>query len=141
MSVIVVRPAASAAAPSDSQQAATSSLTIEDEGVLIASGVNCINFVGDFVTAVTSSTPGKVDVFISQSFQFVDFEIPSGSIDGSNTVYTLANSPMPTSSLKVVKRGLVMMENDDYTVSGNTISFVTGSRPTPGSNLFCWYRY
>ncbi len=72
---------------------------------------------------------------------FVDFEIPSGSIDGINNTFILQHTPNPILSLKVVKNGLMMMINDDYIINNNTIIFQSGSIPKNENNLYVFYRY
>lgn len=68
-------------------------------------------------------------------------EIPSGSINGSNEVFTLANTPSPASSLELFLNGLLMSQTVDYTLSGNTISFLAASTPQTGDVLTASYRY
>ncbi len=71
---------------------------------------------------------------------FADQEIPSGVIDGVNTVFTLAFAPSPALSLVLVRGGLTQKQGDDFTLSGLTITF-TGSIPLFGDELVAWYRY
>jgi hypothetical protein len=71
---------------------------------------------------------------------FVDEETPAGLINGSNTVFTLANPPSPLSSLAVFRNGLFQTQNLDYTVTGNVITFVTASVPQTGDLLTANYR-
>ena len=54
---------------------------------------------------------------------FVDNEVPSGSINGSNVTFTLANTPVAGSVHLFINglRGLVGSGND-YTISGGTIT-------------------
>ncbi len=56
---------------------------------------------------------------------FVDKEIPSGAINGSNTTYTLANTPI-SGSEHVYVNGLLMESGagNDYTISGATITML-----------------
>ena len=74
---------------------------------------------------------------------FADAETPSGAIDGTNDTFTLANTPDPPASLILTKNGIVMEEGtgNDYTLSGNTITFQAGQIPQTGDKLLCWYRY
>ena len=51
---------------------------------------------------------------------FSDGEIPSGAINGSNTIFTLAFAPSPVGSLDLYLNGLLMKQGVDYTLSGNT---------------------
>lgn len=54
----------------------------------------------------------------------VSGETPSGTVNGSNTAFTLAATPA-TGSVKVYLNGLRQTLTTDYTVSGSTITFVT----------------
>lgn len=55
---------------------------------------------------------------------FVFNETPSGAVNGSNTVFTLANTPT-TGTVRVYLRGLRRKLTTEYTISGSTITFVT----------------
>lgn len=57
---------------------------------------------------------------------FVDKEVPSGAINGSNATYTLANTPI-TGSEHVYVNGLLMEpgSGNDYTISGATITMLS----------------
>lgn len=71
---------------------------------------------------------------------FVTNEAPTGTINGSNTVFTLANTPDPASSVAVYVNGARMKGGgEDYTLSGSTITFVTA--PPTGSIILVDYRY
>lgn len=77
----------------------------------------------------TSSGPG-----------FVDAETPAGLINGSNTVFTLADAPSPLASLTVYRNGLLQTPNLDYTLSANVITFASASAPQTGDVLAASYR-
>ncbi len=71
---------------------------------------------------------------------FADEETPSGTINGSNPTFTLANSPSPTGSLQLVLNGSTQKSGgEDFTLSGDTITFVIV--PPSGSTLLSWYRF
>jgi len=81
---------------------------------------------------------------------FVDDEVPSGVIDGSNATFTLANVPNPQTSLNLFKNGQRMTEGIGYLLSGNTITYLMlyvpqpspgGSPPIPGDTHIACYRY
>ena len=57
---------------------------------------------------------------------FVDKEIPSGAINGSNTAYTLANTPVAGSE-HIYLNGVFQESGagNDYTISGTAITFTT----------------
>lgn len=70
---------------------------------------------------------------------FVDKEIPTGSINGSNTSFTLTAAPV-SGSEHVYLNGLLQESgaSNDYTVSGATLTFLTA--PSTGEKLRVSYR-
>lgn len=70
---------------------------------------------------------------------FVDKEIPSGSINGSNTAFTLANIPI-LGSEHVYLNGMLQESGagNDYTISGASITML--SAPLTGEKLRISYR-
>lgn len=60
-------------------------------------------------------------------------ETPSGTVNGVNTVFTLADTPT-SGTVMVWVNGLLMAEGagSDYTISGGTITFTAGSIPATG---------
>lgn len=73
---------------------------------------------------------------------FAAAETPSGTINGSNATFTLANSPTG-SSLELYKNGQLMIAgaSADYTLSTSTITFNSGAIPKTGDALIAFYRY
>lgn len=64
-------------------------------------------------------------------------EMPTGTINGTNDVFTLANTPA-TNSLQVFLNGAYQTPGgEDYTLSGSTITFVNA--PLTGSILRAFY--
>ena len=51
-------------------------------------------------------------------------EIPTGDINGVNTIYLLEQAPYPTTSLMLFMNGVLQREgaSNDYTLSGATIT-------------------
>lgn len=74
------------------------------------------------------------------SITFVDGEMPSGTLDGMNASFTLANVPSPSTSLLLFRNGLLLTQGGDYTLSSNAITFVTGAIPQPADVLAASYR-
>lgn len=70
---------------------------------------------------------------------FVDKEVPSGSINGSNTSFSLANTPT-SGSEHVYLNGILLTSGagNDYTISGGTITMA--SAPLTGERLIVSYR-
>jgi len=71
---------------------------------------------------------------------FVDAEIPTGTANGTNASFTLANPPSPGSSLTLYRNGLIQSNNIDFTLSGSTIAFSGPSIPHGGDILQAFYR-
>jgi hypothetical protein len=62
---------------------------------------------------------------------FVNSEVPTGTVNGTNTVFTLEFTPNPTDSLRVFVNGARMKSGgEDFTVSNRTITFVTAPPTT-----------
>ena len=74
---------------------------------------------------------------ITDGTYFVYRETPSGSVNGSNTSFTLAHAPNPASSLCLFLNGQLLTETEDYTLSGSTITFVAA--PDSGSIIRASY--
>lgn len=71
---------------------------------------------------------------------FADEEVPSGTINGVNKTFTLANPPYPLKSLQLQLNGQYQTSGGvDFTLSKKTITFVNA--PPTGSGLVAHYRY
>lgn len=70
---------------------------------------------------------------------FVDKEVPSGSVNSSNTTFTLANTPI-SGSEHVFLNGVLMESGagNDYTISGAIITMLT--TPLTGEKIRVTYR-
>ncbi len=109
--------------------------------VLKLRDVRAVLLPGGFVSAPNiTSSPGGVIVGEDTSGTFVDLETPAGLLNGSNLVFTLSAAPSPTNSLSLFRNGLRMSPTVDYTVSGNTITFISGAQPQPGDILRASFR-
>lgn len=85
------------------------------------------------ITWVQIQTTGLVNA------NFVDKEVPTGAINGSNVTYTLANTP--TAGSEHVYLNGVLQESgsgNDYTISSATITYLTA--PLTGEKIRCSYR-
>ena len=82
---------------------------------------------------------GQIDGKMDKS-KFVDGETPSGTINGTNAEFTLANTPNPVASLQLFLNGAFQTAGgEDYTLASATITFVNA--PLSGSILRASYRY
>lgn len=77
---------------------------------------------------------------ISAQTYFYENEVPSGTVNGSNAVFTTANTVNPTTSIDVYVNGQHMKAGGvDFTFSStNTITFVIA--PPTGSIILVDYR-
>jgi hypothetical protein len=71
---------------------------------------------------------------------FVFSEVPSGTIDGVNATFTLANTPT-AGSVTLHKNGIRQFvgAGNDYTISSLTVTFLAGNLPQVGDNLLADY--
>lgn len=128
----------------------STSLAVYRNGLLQSLGVD-YTLSGMALTFLTVSTPQSGDIIraayrlpgtSSTAANFVDGQTPTGTINGTNLVFTLAAAPNPSTSLKLYKNGLLLSQSVDYTVSGATITF-SGMATTPqsGDSLVASYRH
>jgi hypothetical protein len=87
-------------------------------------------------TAISAAVAGT-DYVVPTAF--VDKEIPTGAINGANTTYTLANTPIAGSE-HVYLNGILQESGagNDYTISTNTITYLAA--PLTGDKLRVTYR-
>ncbi|MBI2680239.1 MAG: hypothetical protein HYX25_04435 [Candidatus Solibacter usitatus] len=71
---------------------------------------------------------------------FIDGEALGGIVDGGNSVFTIANAPDPPASLALYRNGILQKAGFDYTLSGATVTYLTGAIPQPADTLLAWYR-
>lgn len=66
-------------------------------------------------------------------------EVPSGAINGTNVTFVISDAPAVTGTEQVFLNGLLQFAgaNDDYTISGGTITFNTA--PETGWKLVVYY--
>lgn len=66
-------------------------------------------------------------------------EIPSGTVNGSNTSFTLANTPGASATVILHLDGMVLTQGagKDYTLSGSTITMAVA--PALGQSLWAVY--
>lgn len=66
-------------------------------------------------------------------------EVPSGTVNGSNTTFTLANTPPNAATLNLYLDGVHLLQGagNDYTISGATITMLTA--PALGQSLLATY--
>lgn len=100
-----------------------------------------VNNLEDKVGIDDDSNTDSFDYHIKKRIgAIVEDETPSGTINGSNSSFTLANTPI-TGSLKLYLNGqrLKAGVGKDYTLSGTTITMAQA--PETDSELVAEYRY
>lgn len=104
--------------------------TANGSGIKISS----TNFTDGGTETLTLATAGV----LYANTNIVTREVPSGTINGSNVTFTLANTPA-SGSEEVYLNGLLQNVGggNDYTISGGTITFNTA--PETGSTLLVTY--
>jgi len=91
---------------------------------------------GDGIEVVSDQV--KVTSNVLQKPSIIVREVPSGTVNGSNCVFTLSQAPTSGKEM-IFKRGMLMNagSGNDYTISGNTITFT--SAPKTGDVLLAVY--
>ena len=124
-----------------------SSLSLFRNGLLLRQGVD-YTFSARSVTFLTAVVPQPGDLLLASyritvalpGVGFVDAEVPSGAINGSNATFTLSQIPTPAAAVSVYRNGLRLASSVDYNISGNTITFISSFVPQSGDLLLCSYR-
>ncbi len=124
--------------------APTISLKLFLNGLLLELASLDYSIVGAAITMASAPTTGDILLAFYRfsaptTFNFADAEVPSGTINGSNTAFTLSFSPLPSGSLKLFLNGMLLKRGTDYTLSGTSISMTTA--PLSGDKLYAFYRY
>src|SRR5262245_8608606 len=73
------------------------------------------------------------------SGSFVYDEIPAGTKDGSNKIFTLTNTPSPAGSLYLFLNGVEQGTAIDFALSGSTITYTIA--PRSDDQMFADYTY
>jgi hypothetical protein len=60
-------------------------------------------------------------------------ETPSGTINGSNTAFTLSTAPLENAAVDLYQDGLKLVDGTDYTLSSTSITMTTA--PALGQSL------
>jgi hypothetical protein len=128
--------------------ATPASLHLFRNGVLMKHGAGFT--LSDRVITMDASSP-PVDDDILQAWyrvasegtdtvQFAENETPGGAVDGANGAFALQSAPLPASSLQLFRNGLLQKDGIDFTLSGNTITFLPVAIPQLGDVLQASYR-
>jgi len=121
--------------------AATAYQQVADEGTVLIQQ-RSLNFIGSGIACADNPALSRTDCTVSGTgANEANEEGPAGQINDINVTFTLAHSPSPATSLKLVLNGLTLRSGagNDFTITANTITFAYA--PTSGSNLITWYQY
>ena len=104
----------------------------------LADGTAYLN-AGSNVTITTGSS-GQITVAVSSTSNVVFNETPGGSINGSNTEFTLANSPEDGTVMLFVNGQLQASGSGlDYRLVNKTLTFSGESVPQTSDRLIATY--
>lgn len=124
------------------------SLIVFKNGLALKPGITYdYTATGKVITFNSPVTPLTVDVILASYttgetlYIHVNGDSPTGSLNGINDDFTLSYTPLPVSSLKLFKNGLIQRVGspNDYTLSGNTVTFVSGNIPQSPDTLIAYY--
>ncbi|MDR3701082.1 MAG: hypothetical protein P4L56_15650 [Candidatus Sulfopaludibacter sp.] len=71
---------------------------------------------------------------------FIDSEALSGIVDGANRLFGISAVPDPATSLAIYRNGILQKAGQDFSLTGNSVQFLTGATPQPGDTLLASYR-
>ncbi|MGI8962532.1 MAG: hypothetical protein ACR2IV_22805 [Bryobacteraceae bacterium] len=125
------------------------SLQLYRNGLQQISGID-FTVSGNTITFLNGNVPRTSDVVqafyrvpgTGQTSTFSDAEVPSGTVNGTNSTFTLSAAPNPVLSLKLFKNGMLLAQNADYTLSGTTLTFSSvQATPQGGDSMVAFYRH
>jgi len=110
---------------------------LDDNEILLLQALDALATSGasQAIRKSGSTTLANVNIL---SGTIVDDETPTGLVNGSNTSYTIANTPT-AGTLVVYEGGRRLLQTTDWSLSGTTITFTYA--PPSGSSVRCSYRY
>lgn len=111
--------------PSNGQIPIGNGTTYTAATITAGTGISVTNGSGSITLAVTTGASGVV-----LASNFVVRETPTGTVNGSNATFTLAFTPL-SGTEHVFVNGVLQNPGtgNDYTISGATITFLTGAIP------------
>lgn len=89
------------------------------------------------LSKIAGGTDLNLRVTDLESDALVTREVPSGSVNGSNASFTLANTPVSGSELVFIN-GILAEPGDAYTISGSSITFLPA--PQSGDEIHVTYK-
>ena len=90
-------------------------------------------------------TTHRLLVSLAAGGSYASAETPSGTINGVNATFTLANTPTDNPLIVVSgqtqNNGNPIGTSADFTISTDVITFQAGAIPQTGSWILAWYHY
>jgi len=94
--------------------------------------------LGDPGTDGSAVSVAYGDEHYSTSTTRVTMEVPTGSVDGTNNVFVLANEPI-SGTLALYVRGILQEPDIDYVITGQTVTMTLP--PLSGSYIRAFYEH
>jgi hypothetical protein len=109
----------------------------------VTSNGDLLNTLNTAVVALNSSVTNltnTVNAFGAggSNALYVDAESPGGLINGTNSIFSLAQTPSPSASLLLYRNGLLQLNGPNYTLTGTTVTFTAA--PASTDSLEAYYR-
>jgi hypothetical protein len=97
---------------------------VKDEGTTLTSAVTSIDFTGGGVTATASGSNVTISVPVGLSNTIIKTTSYTSVNAAANLTYALPTTPSEPWYIFVIKNGIVLTPNTDYSVSGNTLTVI-----------------
>ena len=101
-----------------------SALTVKDDGTSLNTSVSTIDFVGTGVTATANGNNVTVTIPAGLSNTIVKTTSYTANNAAANLTYSLPVAPISPAYLFVIKNGVVLTPNTDYSVSNTTLTVI-----------------
>src|SRR5206468_10812599 len=124
------------------------SLQLYRNGLQQLTGVD-FTLAGNTITFLSGNVPKASDIVqafyripgTGQAATFSDAELPSGTVNGTNLIFSLAAAPNVVLGLRLFKNGMLLAQNGDYTLAGKLITFASAQvTPQVGDSIVAYYR-
>jgi len=99
-------------------------VVVKDEGTTLTSAVTSIDFTGGGVTATASGSNVTISVPVGLSNTIIKTVSYTSTNAAANLTYALPLTPSDPSYIFVIKNGIVLTPNTDYSLSGNTLTVI-----------------
>ena len=114
-----------------------------DNNFFISGSISSMGSVSDKGTTVFGGDV-KISGSLKTNKEFVFNELLTGTSNGLNTLFTLANAPFASNEISIFVNGQLqtppgLTDFQDYSVTGSNVYFATGSIPEVGSLVLAMY--